>query len=302
MTVACRSTLSVVISPGPSHYEQARELQTSRKTVRNGKNSTHSREYRLETQTTSSYSAMLELIKSVPASVTVSQNDGSFIELTHVIPTVTPLGAGYWKGNIEYSHKAGSTAESQNENLAEIGDEEISISFGTETVHITEALYGQTKYAKASETPPEVGNTIGDTGESVEGVDIMTPAGNITVNRIYESEKITEGWIKTRASKRCKVNSDTFLTFPPGELLFVQMDMNIRNSGDVSVSFSFSQRQNESNITVAGVPNVNKNGHQYMWVRYQKTEDDEAKRVVTEAEGVYVADVYESTDFNSILQ
>ena len=272
-----------------------RERATSRATTRDGKNSTHQRTYRLLTQTNDSLAAMTELLAALPNEVIV---DG--ITLDQIAPTIEPLGAGWWSGEGTFRHKASANAESQNENLAEIDDTEISLNFGTETIHITEALE-QTKYNVGATTAPDVEKTIGDLGDDITGVDILAPAGDFTITKVFDGSVTTDAWIRERANKRCHTNSDPFFGYEVGELLFVRFALLIRNSGDTTVTYSFSQRQNETSLDVAGATGVDKKAHDYLWVRYEKEEDTTAKRMVSKAEGVYVAQVYPETTFTDLL-
>jgi hypothetical protein len=258
---------------------------------------------------------MNELVATMPASVAVtdpSQPSG-FVTLDQTAPQVVPLGAGRWVGNVQYRHKASDAAADQNENLSEIGNEELSVNMGTENTTLTQSISQQTyNYTFVDNQgnnvfypAPEVDGAINATAEGVEGVSIFSPAGTFQYSKVYANATIVgTTWVHDKAKERCKTNSDVFFGFPIGELLFTNLSLSVRNSGDVEVTFSFAHRPSVTNLHIGppsplGATVPNKGGWQYVWVRYRKHDDGTTTTSIPE--GVYLATVYESTNFANLI-
>ena len=293
----------------------ARENYLSRTTVRNGTNSTHDRKYQLDYVGPDSASAMTELVAALPASVAITDPSApsGFVTLDQFAPQVVPRGAGRWEGSAQYRHKAGDAASDQNENLSEVGNTELSVNMGTENTTLTQAI-DQQSFAyvfvdnqgnNVSYPAPEVDNAINATAEGVEGVSIFSPAGTFQYTKVYANSVVVgTNWVHNKSKERCKTNNQPFFGFPIGELLFTQLSLSVRNSGDVEVTFSFAHRPAVTNLHIGppaplGVTIPNKGGWQYVWVRYRKYDDGTTTSSIPE--GVYLATVYESTNFTSLI-
>lgn len=277
----------------------ARERWDSQGTTRDGKNSTHTQIFRLPSTHSTSGSAMTEFLTLIPSSVIV---DG--VTLDHVVKNVTPLGAGYWVGEASYKHKASDEAEDQNDRLAETDDLEISLEMTSESATITVAKELINTYPTNNQNAadiPTVGLVIGFDGEEVQGCDILVPSGSFTITKVFDATSITNAWIKARANKRCKTNSDTFYGYDPGELLFTGFTMSYRNSGDAPVAFSFQQRENQTGITIGTSSSIAKKGHEYLFTKMTPTTDDADKAQVSKPEYVTIHRVYDTTTFADIL-
>ncbi len=278
----------------------AREKVSSRITTSNGKNSTHQRSYRVETQGATSAQAITAILAASPTSVIA---DG--VTLNQRVPSVQYVGNGYWVGTVSYRHEASKQAESQNQNIDEVGKVEVTLDLGTESKHITEGL-DSTAY-ETTDGPPlsEIADfsAIGVEGTQVQGCDILSPSGNLQITKVFDNATVFgANWVQDRADLRCHTNNATFYGFEAGSLLYVRMSFTIRNNGDVPVTFQFQHRANLNEPTGVSDGNVDKKGHQYLWTHYEESEEVKGGRTVysKRAIGQYVHTVYPEGDFSTL--
>ena len=278
----------------------AREKVGSRTVVRDGKNSTYQLVYRVEGQGLTSAAAISQILAESPTSVVV---DG--VTLSNRTPSVRDISNGYWEGTVNYKHIASKGAEDSNQNLDEAGKIEVTCDFGTETKHITEGEAAGTAYAVTGGwATPSDSNPINVTDNGVEGVDILSPAGNLQRTKVFtNAEVFATDWIQNRADLRCHTNNAAYYGFEAGSLLFTRMSFTVRNSGDVPVTFQFQHRGNLNEPTAISIGNVDKKGHEYLWTRYETEEDVQAgETIITKAPvAQYVHQVYKEANFNTLL-
>lgn len=276
----------------------AREKVGSRVTTSNGKNSTHQRMYRVETQGATSAQAITAILAASPTSVVA---DG--VTLNQRVPSVQYMGNGYWTGSVSYRHEASNSAENQNQNIDEVGKIEVTLDLGTESKHITEGR-DSTKYAtNDGPATPNSEDGIGVQDGNINGCDILSPSGNLQVTKVFDNATVFgASWVENRADMRCTTNDATFYGFEAGSLLFVRMSFTIRNNGDVPVTFQFQHRGNLNEPTGVSTGNVNKKGHQYLWTQYKNQKDTTGTDTVItkKAIGQYVHTVYDESDFSTL--
>lgn len=190
-----------------------------------------------------------------------------------------------------------------------------SRSFDTSggTTHVTQA---ESEYGYAATgTAPGQFNAIGVDGDSVGGVDIVTPALQWTEQYDVPSYYVTAAYIKTVASLTGTVNNAAFRTFQPGEVLFVGCNGNQqwdaeKGNGPWSLQFKFVASPNRGlptgvtgpattpAITVGSISGIVKKGHEYLWVRYEDDVTDNT--LLKKPKHVYVNQVYREADFTGL--
>jgi hypothetical protein len=69
--------------------------------------------------------------------------------------------------------------------------------------------------------PPNISGAIEYDGERVNGVEVYVPSLKFQITAYYEPAAITMPFIKELARKTPRKNKDTWLTFDPGELLYL---------------------------------------------------------------------------------
>lgn len=157
--------------------------------------------------------------------------------------------------------------------------------------------------------PPDMSGAINADGETVQGVDVIVPSLQWTETYDVPSTYVTAAYIKTLSQITGCVNNGAFRTFAAGEVLFAgsqgsqEWDTE-KGDGPWRLTYKFIASPNAGPgqtwpaITIGAVSGIVKDGHDYLWVRYKKTEKD--KIVVNEPEHVYVNRVYRRTSFASL--
>lgn len=173
---------------------------------------------------------------------------------------------------------------------------------GTTNVKCGKTHVGSYYPAGATETPanPHMG-VIGvkDDG-GVDGADIVIPKFKFSVAFKYPSGVITVARAKLLASITGCTNSDKFLEFQPGELLFLGASGADGSQSEMEVTFNFEASANETGLTVAGVTGVSKKGHEYGWEEFG---DKVASGLaVVNAKAVHIEQVYNSANFAKTFQ
>lgn len=140
---------------------------------------------------------------------------------------------------------------------------------------------------------------IGVHGDQVDGADVVIPALKLTVKFQYEIGIINLERIKTFARNTAKVNTDAWLTFQPGEVLFLGATGAQGTATPTNIAFHFACSENAENLTIGQVANVKKKGHEYVWIRYKP--EVVAGAAVMQAQSVYVERLYEPTAFQSLF-
>ena len=151
------------------------------------------------------------------------------------------------------------------------------------------------KATDAADWTPQMLNDVGS-GEEPEGVDVFEP--------VYEEEKtirirttaLTQQYRTTLRKAVGKTNADEFQGWQPGEVLLMGVSGTRRGSVDSEITFRWSVRENEDNLTVAGISGIQKKGWQYLWPRAETRSSDTSPMVKTITH-VCVATVFKETTF-----
>jgi hypothetical protein len=180
-----------------------------------------------------------------------------------------------------------------------------SFDTGGGTQHITQAE-DETRFGPNA---PNQQRAIGVDGDSVNGVDIVVPALTWTETYDVPHQFITDAYIKNLSKVTGTVNNATFRTFPAGEILFLgasgsqEWDSD-KGEGPWNLSFKFSQSPNAGPgktlpaLTIGSIAGIVKDGHDYMWVRYE--DDVEANTLIKKPKAVYVNKVYRRENFGQL--
>jgi hypothetical protein len=232
------------------------------------------------------------------------------------------LGDEAWQLTVNY---AGAGADGDEENPLRR-----SRSFDTSggTQHITQAIGSpaERRYAEGDDTAPNQFGAIGVDGNSVQGVDIVTPALQWTENYDVPAAYISTDYIKSLANLTGTVNNAPFRGFPAGEVLFTgasgsQEWDEEKGDGPWSLSYKFVQSPNAGlntaanvtgpigptgptdtlpALTIGSVTGIEKRGHEYLWVRYEDAVNNISNALVKRPRYVYVNPVYREEDFSGL--
>jgi len=224
--------------------------------------------------------------------------------------SVSYLGDDAWQVSISYE-KQGAEDDDQRDPLKR------SRSFDTSggSQHITQAAGGTvttsggTTVTQGSErrypsgTAPSMNNAIGVDGSSVNGVDIVVPALTWTETYDVPHQYVTANYIKSIAALTGTVNNGAFRTFAAGEVLFMgcsgsQEWDDQRGNGPWTLSYKFVASPNVTEQTIGDITGIVKNGHEYLWVRYEDAVS--TNDLVKKPKYVYVNKVYRDGNFSGL--
>ena len=153
----------------------------------------------------------------------------------------------------------------------------------------TVASYKQTGDAGAI---PNHGGAIGvKSNKEVEGAEIIVPALKLSVHFKHPRGVITIPRIKDLARLTGNVNSDTFLTFAPGETLFLGAKGSEGADVETEVTYDFAMSENLQNKVIGGITVAAKQGWDVYWISFKNAVD--GGKPVTQPEYIYVERVYD---------
>ena len=161
------------------------------------------------------------------------------------------------------------------------------------TVHITQAKEELRRYPTAT-APNQLGSIAVD-GDEVKGVEIIVPAMKINVQFKHPLGVVTLAKAKFLSNMTGKTNSDKFLTFAPGEVLFLGARGSDGSEAEATIGYSFAMAANVTGQTIGSIAGVAKRAWEVAWIRYQDTittvgSADNPTRV---AKYVYIDRVYD---------
>jgi hypothetical protein len=133
----------------------------------------------------------------------------------------------------------------------------------------------------------------------VAGTDVVIPAGKISVSFSHPAGFITITQAKRLMRNTGKVNSDTFLTFAPGEVLFLGATGSDGSDSDAEVAYQFAVSENLESQVVGTIENVSKQGWDYAWVEFQHFLETGTPLRIPMA--VHVERVYYRTSFGGLF-
>lgn len=165
------------------------------------------------------------------------------------------------------------------------------------TVHITTAKEHVKTYP--SDMDIHKGSIGVQSDGSVEGAEIVIPALKLNVTYRHPHGVITIPFIKNLARVTGRTNNDAFLTFQPGELLYLGSTGSDGTESDAEVTHQFAASENASDLSFGDIASIVKKGHDYAWVEHQrKVEDDKG---AVQPVRVHVERVYDETSFSTAL-
>jgi len=206
------------------------------------------------------------------------------------LPNLERLGEDFWEGTIPYGPRK----------PPETGDSSFSFDTGGGTQHITQSLQTIGKYAPPGKVAPDFEGAIGVTHDNVEGVDISMPVYNFSETHYIDAGFVTQAYKLTLFALTDRVNNSVFRGFAAGEVLFLGASGSKRGEEDWEITFRFAASPNVEGLTIGNIPNINKKGWEYIWVRYADAEDLAAKTLVKKPIAVYVEKVYHDGDFSGL--
>lgn len=142
------------------------------------------------------------------------------------------------------------------------------------------------------------GNSIDVDDEGVpQGTEVIIAALNLDVAFRHPAATINEGAIRNLARNTGKVNSDTFLGFDPGEVLFVGADGS-ESESEAEVHYSFACSENVTDLVIGDITVASKHGWDYASVRFKKAVDDKPSTI---PQSITIHRVYRRTGLAAVV-
>jgi hypothetical protein len=120
---------------------------------------------------------------------------------------------------------------------------------------------------------PNHGGAIGVNGDNVEGAEIVVPALKLTGHFTHPAGIITIPQIKHLARCTGKVNSDSFLTFAAGEILFLGCSGSEGTDSPTEIGYQFACSENLQNTVIGGINVAAKDGWDVAWIQFKDAVD-----------------------------
>lgn len=230
-----------------------------------------------------------------------------------------------WNIRIEWTQGTGTSGGGGSSTELPKIPYELNESWDTsgQTVHITEALdqdiyFPDGSTATASDVP-DFGYGIGYNDGKYDGCDVLRPAFAFTLHRrlSFATNAAKAAYQQTIAELTGTVNNATYYGFAAGTVLFegasassnvIYEDGNYEYEGETPVAwiptvyfditFKFRCAPNYPNQSLpVGDINVTKQGHDYYWSYFVKTDDPNTGVTFEEQQAVVVSKVYPDADF-----
>lgn len=164
------------------------------------------------------------------------------------------------------------------------------------TFRLTQSLATINAYGS---NPPDFKGAIGVNGDSVDGVDIISPSFQFSETHYKPDGFVTQAYQDLLMRNTGTVNSDNFRGFAPGQVLFTGATAS-RDPAKAqwTITYTFLMSPNATNIVIApGIVVSAKKGWEYLWVRYEQVEDTTARKIVKRPVAAYVERVYREVPF-----
>lgn len=209
---------------------------------------------------------------------------------------VQAIADGVWDIVVPYTRRESQPPPEP----AELGASEFEFDFSTESARVRQSLQTVSGHV-ATGLPPAVPNFDGAINvqeDTVEGVDVLVPRGAFSETHWLDPLLITDGYRRMVMGMVGTMNSAPFRGHAAHELLLVGCRGRHRDGEELAaITFSFAVSPNRTGIAVGDIAGIDKDGWDYLWVRYGRAVDGAANVVVHRPEYAYVERVYAESDF-----
>lgn len=196
-----------------------------------------------------------------------------------------PQGNGIWKGSARYIR---------------LNDNEYTFDIGGGTRHVTQSLTTINAYALAG-SPPDFQGAIGVSEDKVEGVDLPAPEFQFSETHFFSDAAITDSYKFALAGMvGLTMNDNTFRGFAAHECALIGVTGAKRGDERWQLTFRFKGSPNATGLTVGGITGIDKDGHDYLWIRYATFADGSAFSLVQRPVAVYVERVLTPADYSTL--
>ncbi|MCE9555912.1 MAG: hypothetical protein K8T91_21395 [Planctomycetes bacterium] len=132
----------------------------------------------------------------------------------------------------------------------------------------------------------------------VEGTEIVIPCLKLSVDVRHPQGLVTIGRAKHLANCTGRFNSETYLEFAPGELLFLGSTGGDGTQTEAEASYHFAGSANATDLKFGEIQNIVKLGWHYAWVEFERGVDAD-DGPATKPKVVHIERVYDGLNFAS---
>lgn len=202
---------------------------------------------------------------------------------------VEAIGYALWKVTVPYGPRK-----------KEEGEYTIDFDTAGGTVHITNSKETIQRYAAPNQPDaPDMGGAIGVRGDQVDGTEIVIPALKYTVEFQHPAGIITQPQIKVLGRYTGRTNSTKFLSYDPGEVLFLGCRGREGTNVPTSIVYEFAMSENVQNQAIGPILNTAKKGWEFGWISYQDRVDGNVPH--KRPRWYYVERVYDEVDLATLV-
>lgn len=201
-------------------------------------------------------------------------------------------GGGIWDVDAEYGLS--------DKKEPEAGDYKWSFDTSGATKHLTQAVQHIQSYSAPGATSIDHKGAIGVTDDSVEGVDVPDKAFRWT--ETWQLPLPGFGFVYSAILGQLtgRMNNAYFRGFAAGTIRFdgASGARSLKDSVLAEIAFNFAFSPSESGLSVGSITGIAKYGWDYLWVRYESTDDVVAKKTTPQPRQVEVDRVLFPLDFS----
>ena len=225
--------------------------------------------------------------EAIQALVGNSPDKWGTAEIPRASYDVEQISDRIWLGTVNYNY-----------NEKEEDKFEYSFDTGGGTQKITQTI-SPLQVHKYGANAPDFQGAINVDDNSVNGIDIIVPVFNFSETRVVNKLNIDTGFKLSIFNLVGKVNASSWHGFAAGEVLFAGASgAKSGRFGDWEITYKFAASPNKTNITIGSITGINKKGWEYLWVRYEKSTDQNC--LIQIPKSVYVHEVYPSANFSAL--
>ncbi len=172
-------------------------------------------------------------------------------------------GYGVWYATVPYGPKKNETGQ---------WTWDFDTTGGSITIKASKSTVA--RYVPPGKTAADHKQLIGVHGDEVDGTTVVIPTLKINARYRHPLAVVTIPYAKQLARWTGKVNSDTFLTFDAGEVLFLGARGSDGTQAEAEVGYSFACEENLQNIVIGEIQNIQKQGWDYLWLEWEDYTDE----------------------------
>jgi hypothetical protein len=181
---------------------------------------------------------------------------------------------------------------------------------GTRKLNYSYATIASYDCSGAFGTPTDHGGAIGVTSQGVDGVDIIDPKFDLTINATLKLSQLAASYLLVLRDLTGRVNAapyainykGQFIQFDTEELLFKGVSFNQTSTDDLDITYKFSGQKSivaNDNLSIGVASPILKQGWQYLWVEYSEVTTADA--VTRKPKYAYIERVFKTGDFTQFV-